>query len=372
MNNRKIYHLVHAFPTFLAGGAQVRTSQIINSLPKQFRHTIIAMDGKVECRQRILPSVDIEYIESFPTDQKQFNFLGLKRLILSLKPDLLLTYNWGAIEAIPAGKSAGVQACLHTEDGFGADEAERFKVRRVWGRRLIFRLANGIVVPSLTLFSIAKEVWHVPENRIHYIPNGVSTDRFVPRVNTKLRQELEIKCSDCVFGTVAHLRPEKNFPMLIRSFAKVFKNKAAHLMLVGDGSERDRLSKLVVELGIKDKVFFIGHVEDTAPYYQAMDIFVLSSVTEQMPITVLEAMSSGLAVVTTDVGDIKKMVYDANRDFIFSLDNEQEYRKGLLTLFENTTLRKRLGEQNRKKAITEYSLVKQNERYRNLYERYLL
>jgi len=326
----KTYHLVHIFSTFMPGGPQVRTSQVVNSLPEQFRHTIIAMNGNLECRQRIAPSANVTYLESLSISQKQFTLLHLKKILLSLKPDLLLTYNWGAIEAIPASILAGVRACLHAEDGFGPDEVEKLKIHRVWARRFLLRLVSGVVVPSLNLVSIAKNVWRVPDKYIHYIPNGVSTNKFAPGVNGTLRQELGIKPSDCVFGTVAHLRAEKNLSLLISSFAQTFRDKAAYLMLVGDGPEKDKLSKLVEKLDVKNKVLFIGHVENTSPYYQAMNIFVLSSITEQMPITLLEAMSSGLPVVSTDVGDIKQMVCDDNKPFIFSIEDKRGYREGLL------------------------------------------
>lgn len=370
MLRRNNFHFVHVFPSFDPGGSQVRTSLLINTLLRGFKHTIIAMDGRLGCKSRISPSVDVKYI-SLSLKGRKFALKALKDLLATLKPDFLLTYNWGAIEAIPAGRLVGTRACIHIEDGFGPDEARRFKKRRVWARWIILRLADSLVVPSLTLLRVAKDVWHIPDSLIWHIPNGVATDKFTPKRNMELRRRLGIKDSDCVFGVVAQLRPEKNLSMLIRLFAQALKGRPAYLMIVGDGPEKERLKRTAEKLSIKNKVIFTGHVEDTAPYYQTMDVFALSSVTEQMPLTLLEAMSSGLPVISTDVGDIKQMVCDENKSFIFSISDEQKYERGLVNLFEKESLRRILGKQNREKVIREYSLSRMIQRYEKLFEKYL-
>ena len=93
------------------------------------------------------------------------------------------------------------------------------------------------------------------------------------------------------------------------------------LVVVGDGPERPALEQQARDLGIAENVEFAGWHEELVPLYRQFDIFALSSTTEQMPLSVLEAMACGLPVVSTDVGDVSKMVADENRPMVVDLPN---------------------------------------------------
>ena len=96
---------------------------------------------------------------------------------------------------------------------------------------------------------------------------------------------------------------------------------AGRLVIVGDGPERAGLQALAAALGIGDRVSFAGHHQDTAAFYARFDVFALSSDTEQMPLSVIEAMASGLPVVSTDVGDVRLMLAEANGPLVTKLDD---------------------------------------------------
>src|SRR6185437_14374501 len=119
-----------------------------------------------------------------------------------------------------------------------------------------------------------------------------------------------------VIGTVAALRPEKNLSRLLRAFRLVRERMPCRLLIAGDGEERASLEKQAEFLGLREQVLFTGHVQETERIYAALDLFALSSDTEQMPTTVVEAMASGLPVAAVDVGDISQMVAAENRPFV--------------------------------------------------------
>ena len=137
--------------------------------------------------------------------------------------------------------------------------------------------------------------------------------RFSERDPPKVHSTLTI-------GTVASLRPEKNLTRLIYAFHKTSRHVDCRLIIVGDGPERHRLDALVARLGLTSVVHFAGQVENPAPMYREMDVFALSSDTEQMPYTVIEAMAAGLPVVATDVGDIAQMVTLDNLPYVVHAD----------------------------------------------------
>ena len=119
-----------------------------------------------------------------------------------------------------------------------------------------------------------------------------------------------------VIGTVAALREEKDLGRLIRAFAITSSQTPARLVIVGDGPERAGLEQLVARLDVGDRVSFTGHRDDTPSLYSGFDLFALTSDTEQMPMSVIEAMASGLPVVSTDVGDVRAMLAPENAGFI--------------------------------------------------------
>ena len=333
--------LLHAFSTFAVGGPQVRFATIANHFGPRWRHAIVAMDGDHACRERLDPALDL----TFPTiplakGDTIGNARTLRRALKSIRPDVLVTYNWGAIEWAIANRRQIVRH-VHVEDGFGPEERNAQIPRRVWMRR-IFLAGRDVVVPSLTLRRIATETWRLNPARIAYIPNGIDLARFTPAPRTS---------ETPVIGAVAALRAEKNIARLLRAFAAV--DRPARLVIVGDGPERQALQALAQSLGIAGRTTWAGHIPDPARLFQGFDIFAMSSDTEQMPISLLEAMAASLPVAATAVGDIAAILPQAQQDFVTELD-DAALATALRGLIDNPGLRTALSAANRAKAENAY------------------
>jgi len=156
-----------------------------------------------------------------------------------------------------------------------------------------------------------------------------------------------------VVGTVAALRPEKNIGRLIRAFATVAAGTTTRLCIVGGGAEHTGLEALAAELGVAGQVGFTGPVAQPAALYGQFDVFALSSDTEQMPLSVLEAMGTGLPVLATDVGDVRTMLAQANHPFMTAVD-DAAYADGLRRILADPDGRQRIGMENRAKAERDY------------------
>jgi glycosyltransferase involved in cell wall biosynthesis len=124
-------------------------------------------------------------------------------------------------------------------------------------------------------------------------------------------------------------------------------------VIVGDGPERPALQALAENLGVASSTTFAGHLEQTPRAYRGFDVFALSSDTEQMPLSVLEAMAAGLPVAATDVGDVAAMLAEANRPFVSALD-DTALAAAIKTLLERPELRAALGAANRARAERDY------------------
>ena len=156
-----------------------------------------------------------------------------------------------------------------------------------------------------------------------------------------------------MIGTVAALRPEKNLGRLLRAFALLPEGCQARLVIAGDGPERAALEALARELGVAERVQFTGHVADPARLYGGFDLFALSSDTEQMPLTVLEAMAAGLPVVATEVGDVRAMLCPENDPFVGPKE-AAALAERLRDLLADAALRQRIGAANRAKAERDF------------------
>ncbi len=353
-------HWLHVFSTFDVGGPQLRTVQIIEALPRDTRHTIIAMDGRTGCADRLPGDARIDLLE--PPSARGFRAMGraMGQRIEELSPDLLLTYNWGAIESLLGAGHAGMRAVVHHEEGFGPEEFEGLLWRRNWARRWLLRRAHAVVVPSLRLQELARRCWKQPAGRLHYLPNGIDLARFTPTERGA--------GDEPVIGCVSALRPEKNQSLLLAAFARMKSREGARLLLIGDGPDRESVRALADELGITSRVTFAGSVADTATVYGDMDLFALSSRTEQMPLVVLEAMACGLAVVATDVGDVRSMLSPQNREWIAAPEDADGLARILDAALADPALRRRLGMANRRRCEEEFPLRECLDRYLAIYE----
>jgi glycosyltransferase involved in cell wall biosynthesis len=366
MNLEKI-HLCHVFATFMQGGPQVRICQVINALPECFQHTIMAMDNKTTARHLLDKSIEVRYVNPNHRRNDLIYPFRLARKLQVLKPDMVITYNWGAIEAVIASKLAGIRRVIHGEYGFGPEEAIVQKKRRLITRRILLRYVNAVIAPSLALVSTIKNVWRVPQERIAHIVNGVDCQYYSPGRNDEERERLGIPLNDCVIGTVSHMAKVKNIGFLIEAFSRLPIEWPIHLLILGDGPEKEYLVNLVRVKHVEKKVHFLGHIQKPLNYYRTMDIFALSSITEQMPVAILEAMSVGLPTVSTDVGDVRNMVSDENIPFIVPLQNKSDYQKAIECLIRNDSLRKSMGASNRKKCVEQYTFQKMIQDYHSLY-----
>jgi glycosyltransferase involved in cell wall biosynthesis len=342
--------VVHVFPTFAVGGAQVRFTALANHFGDEFRHMVVALDGETGCRERLDPSLDVVFPSvDAPKHAMLANAWRFRALLRQWRPDVLVTGNWGAIEFAMANLPP-LARHLHVVDGFGPEERETQIRRRVLIRRLV--LARGrVVVPSRNLERIATEVWKLPSRVVRYVPNGIDLTRFAP-VGGEARGR-DARGGPPVIGTVAALREEKNLARLIRAFAIAANEQPARLVIVGDGPERASLAELTAKLGVADRVTFAGHRTDTPALYASFDLFALTSDTEQMPLSVIEAMASGLPVVSTDVGDVRAMVAPDNAAFVGARD-DAAIATFLTRLLASPEQRASLGLANRAKAERDF------------------
>jgi glycosyltransferase involved in cell wall biosynthesis len=360
-------NLLHVFSTFATGGAQVRLAAMANHWGKKYRHTIIAMDGVYDAAEKFNADVEVELFRlEYTKGATRDNVILFWKKLREWQPDLLLTYNFGAIEWALAN-IMGQHPHIHIEDGFGPDEADgRQLARRVWLRRAALMWRKKLVVPSNTLYELATQNWMMPERKVRYIPNGIACERFAadrpdPEGPLFARRDDEI-----IIGTLGALRAEKNLPRLVRAFAMLEDFPNARLVIAGAGPAGDDARRQAEQLGISQKVTFLGHIAKPERAYRLFDVFALSSDTEQMPLGVLEAMAAGLPVASVDVGDVKRMLPLECTPYLYGRFDD-ELANSMTQLCADAALRQRLGAANACHVRKHYSLERMCDAYDALF-----
>ena len=199
---------------------------------------------------------------------------------------------------------------------------------------------------------------------MRYIPNGIETGRFA---QAEPLADLRQRDGEVLIGTVGVLRPEKRLDRLLRVFAGLGQKRPLRLVIAGDGAERPGLEALAQELGIADCVTFTGFVDQPETVLAALDMFALTSDTEQMPYSLIEAMAAGLPVVATDVGDVRAMLPEDQRMNVFAREDERGLTARLAQLIEAPEQRQRAGSAMARHAAAQYGIEVMIERYRRLF-----
>jgi len=314
--------LLHVFSTLAVGGAQTRFVQLVGALPAGYRHLVLAMDHDYAAVEQLALNGTVEKIDlAYDKKQTLRSLLLFRRAISRIRPDLLVTYNWGAIEWGLVNLPLPICPHMTVLDGFGPEEATASLPRRVRLRRLVYGRAAAVVVPSRKLETLAVNGWTLPAKLVRYLPNGIDTDRFGHPPDTAALDQFGLRGQTQLIGTLAALRPEKNLVRLLDAFhatSGMFPN--ARLVIIGEGPERAKLEQHAAALGIAERVHLIGNMANPERILGALSIYALSSDTEQMPISLIEAMAAGLPVASVDVGDVTQMVSPENRPFVQGTD----------------------------------------------------
>jgi glycosyltransferase involved in cell wall biosynthesis len=348
--------LLHVFPSYGHGGVPIRIATVINHFGDRYRHTILALDGNKAAQSRLDDALDVVIVDPRIDKLRPIGALfQIRRALVRHSPDLLLTYNWGSVEWALINGLFEMAPHIHFESGFGPEEADGQITRRVWARRFALSGIAALVVPSHTLVAIAGDIWRIRKDKIRYIANGVDCALYAAADDNAAAPGFSRRDGELTVGTVAPLRAEKNLHRLIRAFATVASRHNVRLLIAGDGVEKLALENTAAEHGVADRVVFTGHVERPELVYPLMDIFAISSDTEQMPNTLIQAMAASRPVAGVDVGDVKANLSLENRDIIVSKSDEAGFAAALDRLLSDRPLRESLAAANRKHVVEHYS-----------------
>jgi L-malate glycosyltransferase len=264
---------------------------------------------------------------------------------------------------LPA-KACGARI-VHTEHEYYLYRKDA-RARRIFKQLTRFCSAFTVVGPEVARYYT--EELGVSSARMHVISNAVDLDQF--RVaGQDARTRLGLSKEEVILGIVGRLEPEKDHRTLLRAFqALITHGQAARLLIVGDGSLRGELESQCRALDLERHVTFLGARSDIPQVLAAFDVFVLSSVQEGVPLSVVEAMGAGKPVIATDVGGLRMLVKPAINGLLVPPADPLALEAAMRDLAGNAALRQEMGKRGRQIAQESFGVSSMINGYQNLYE----
>ncbi len=205
----------------------------------------------------------------------------------------------------------------------------------------------------ITINSTAKKYYEdLTKKRIDCIPVPIkfSNFQFLEKDREVIRKEFGFSARTKVIGYVGRLSPEKNLFTLLSSLTKIPKDYDLKLLLVGAGPLENGLRKFVIKNNIENRVIFCGVRNDVRRILSALDIFILPSLTEGLPIAMLEAMAANRGIICSNIMPHQELVEHNREALLVSPNNPNEFKDAILLLCKNNLFREKLGNNAKLKA----------------------
>lgn len=363
-----ILRIAHVLPSFQMGGQERVALDLARTQRREGHHVVaFALDPRAGGEGALAPAFRAADVEARTVAKgRGFRPDLVLRLAVHLargRFDVVHTHNPLPLTyAAPAGKLAGA-VVVHTKHGENPDRS-----RRVLLRRAAALFADAFVAVSPTTADAALDTRDVDATKLRVIPNGIDVARFGrdPDARRRVRRELRIPDDAWVVGTVGRLASEKNQVLLVRALAPSLWERA-RLVIVGDGPEARALETAVAQAGAGRWVHLTGARADVARLLEAFDVFALPSLSEGLPLVILEAMATGLPVVASAVGGLPDVVAPGETGYLVPSGDERALREHLLALAADPRRAQAMGARARELAAAHHSLERMSGEYMELY-----
>ena len=365
-NEGKHLHVVHLVFSFSFGGLEQIIKKSIETMPKFLQHTIICLTkSDPDFTRSLAPNVQVFELGK-PPGQSPKTLYQAYLLLKKLKPDVLHSYNLATLEYQFIAKLLSIKVRIHAEHGRDASDPHGTNKKYILWRKVFSRFVDYHVCVSEDLYSWLSKTVNIPKDRARLIKNGVDTTHFC-----KTSDSFDNNLTN-IYGHAARLDRVKNQANLVRAFIQACElsnqfQQCSKLVLVGDGTERQALERLIDSSSFKPQIEMWGSLSDMANVYRQFDVFVLSSDAEGIPMTILEAMSTKLPVLSTSVGGIPEVINDTC-GYLVKPSHVDSLCDGFLQMHAQKHQWESMGSAGRTIVEKDFSQHRMNEEYLFLYQ----
>ena len=355
--------VLHLVPVFAVGGMEVGLTKLVNGIDRaSVCGGICSFTPVGDFRERLSSGVPLFELRRRSGNDPRL-VTQLYRLLKRERPHIVHTHAWGTLcEGYLAARLARVPHIVHGEHGTMETRHRNIGIQRfVWGR-----VDRVLSVSERLADRMAREVGF-PRSRIQTIRNGVDLSRWTTGDRAATRARLRAG-NDLLVLAVGRLVPVKNHAILIAAVALA---RAAgvpcRLMIAGDGPLKAALEGQAAALGVAGAVELLGPRQDLPDLLAAADLFALSSDSEGMSNTIIEAMAAGRPVLATDVGGNSELVVQQETGLLVEARKPDALERGIKALAGDAAKREAMGAAGRQRAEREFNLRRMLEEYRLMY-----
>lgn len=376
MHKDDILHVLHFMNAVALGGAELQAVSLIDRTPME-KYSVSALVF-AENKSNLLTNALQERGIPVYTTLEQHRILEIgnfRRLISILRhqtPDLLHIHNsyFHASPYLPAvARLAGIRRVIVTEQSNHPVCPSSFGVARKW---LMSRMVDMTIAVSNAVRDTLINKYHFPTLTVRVIRNAVDVNTIANRVTqvdlVAMRESFGFSPEEVIVGTVANLRHEKGVNYLVDSIPLILQVLPnVRLIVLGEGDQRTEIETIIQNHGLVDRVILKGWCADVVPVLAIMDVFVLPSVIEGFPLTILEAMAAGRPIVATAVGGTPEAITDHQTGILVPPADVPALAKAIIEVLTHRDLAEKIRRNSQAEAVSKHGTEAMMKSYLALY-----
>ena len=340
--------VAHVIGTLRVGGAERQFVNLMNTMSAERKLAVFI--SRPATGPNLYSQLDpsIRQVRSLVRKRSMFrDILALRGLLREERINVVHTHMyWANLYGVVAARLAGIKVIVTSEHG---ENRWKKSVHRFLERHVISAWSTVRYCVSPRILSRRRDLDGVPEEKLRLLPNGT---QMPGPLNDNL-----FGSRDVCIGSVGRIVTQKNFGMLVDVIDRLRqRGRPVKAVIVGDGPEMPSLRDAIEKKGLGDVVSLPGMDTDVSRWYRSFDIYACTSIEEGLPVTIIEAMSYGLPVISTDVGAIAEVVRDQIDGRVVPAGNPAEFAQALEGMLDDTGWAASLGRNGRRRAESSYSI----------------
>jgi glycosyltransferase involved in cell wall biosynthesis len=361
--------ILHILPDLMPYGLEKMVASLVLLADRdRFEPAVVSLYGRQE--GSLAGKIEEAGVRVFHLDKRRGldlrMFPRLREVSAEFRPDVVHTHNYVLRYTLPVAALTKPKAQVHTIHNVADQEVDRLGM---WLQNKAFH--RGTVVPVAIAGEVAASMERVYGLRNpELIPNGIPVRAFAdqPGQREAWRAKEGFSQDEILIACIARFFPQKNHHTLLIAFAQL-QNNRAKLLLAGDGYLESEVRAQAEQLGIADRVCFLGRRDDVAAILASVDMVALASLWEGNPLSVMEAMAAGRACAMTSVGAIPELMEHGRSGLIAPPGNAKALAEAMQVLVNDGSLRQRIGMAARQRALAKFDHQVMVDAYQDLYLR---
>lgn len=372
MINKKSIEVINIIPSLNIGGREKVVIDMINNFNSdEFALSLCCLKGQGPMLEFLRPDKAKLHFLNKKKGLDYNLYLKIRNFLKEKKPVIVHTHNPGAFVYGSIGaKLANIPIIVNTEHGYGY----KISIKKKFVEKYLMKKIDKTITVSDDLRNKLSKNKEWARSKIVTIHNGINLQNFDSLLSKyALREALGFNKDEILIGNVARLALVKDHSTLINAFeiiSKKFVN--SKLIIVGEGELRGELEKKTRELCLNSRVYFLGERKDIKELLSIFDIFILSSLSEGISITLLEAMASEKPVIATNVGGNPEIVINEKTGILIPPLRPKSLSEAMEKLIVDKNFALRMGRAAREHARANFDIKIMSEKIKKLYEELLL